>query len=243
MATEKTDPQRTLALLWGVAERPNRGPKQGMSVDAIVRAAIKVADRDGFPTLSMRRVAEELGIGTMTLYTYVASKTELFDLMVDMVIGEGEDYGDVGWREWYERFARDSLAGYRAHPWLMNVSLTRGLMGPNQTASLEAMLSKIDGIGLNAGEMMAMVMVVVGYVRGVVQNASEVASLEDASGVSDDQWWDEAAPLHAKYLDPRRFPVLNSVFMSEDWETWVDPFEFGLQRLLDGIEAFVKARS
>jgi AcrR family transcriptional regulator len=243
MATEKTDPQRTMALLWGVAQRPNRGPKQGLSVETIVRAAIKVADRDGFQPLSMRRVAEELGIGTMTLYTYVSSKTELFDLMVDTVIGEGEDYGDVGWREWYERFARDSLAGYRAHPWLMNVSLTRGLMGPNQTRSLEVMLSRIANIGLNAGEMMAMVMVVTGYVRGVVQNAAEVASMEDASGMSDEQWWNEMAPLHAAYLDADRFPVLNSVFMSDDWETWVDPFEFGLQRLLDGIEAFVKART
>jgi AcrR family transcriptional regulator len=243
MATEKSDPARTMALLWGQRDRPNRGPKPGLSVEEIVRAAIKVADAEGMAALSMRRVAEELGVGTMSLYTYVPAKAELFELMVDAAIGEATPPDAEDWRGWLEQFARDGLAGYRRHPWMLRVPWSRGLLGPNQTAALESLLRTISGSGLAEGEWMAAVQLVVGYVRGVAQNALDASQLEQASGMSDEQWWTEVGPLHDKYVDANRFPMLVSLFASEDWETWVDPFEFGLQRVLDGIEAFVKSRS
>ena len=82
------DPRRSLDLLWGDAPRPSRGPKPGLDVATIVAAAIALADADGLDGLSMRRVAERLGVGTMSLYTYVPSKAELLDLMLDTVYGE-----------------------------------------------------------------------------------------------------------------------------------------------------------
>lgn len=247
MATEKrdrADPERSLALLWGAQDRPNRGPKPGLSVDAIVRAAIKVADAEGIAALSMRRVAEALGVGTMSLYTYVPAKAELFDLMLDAVIGDATQLntGPGEWRAWLEQFANDSLAGYRRHPWLLQVPQSRGLMGPNQTAALESLLRTISGIGLSHGEMMGVVQLVAGYVRGVAQNAMDTANVERTSGVTDEQWWTEVGPVHDKFIDSTRFPTLSAVFQSEDGESWVDPFEFGLHRVLDGIAAFVAGR-
>ncbi|HEV2779273.1 MAG TPA: TetR/AcrR family transcriptional regulator [Actinophytocola sp.] len=245
MPTEKSDAERSLALLWGAQDRPNRGPKPALTVDVIVRAAIKIADTEGMAALSMRRVAETLGVGTMSLYTYVPAKAELFELMVDTVLGETPlpEPGPGGWRAWLERFARNGLDGYRRHPWLLEVSLTRGLMGPNQTAALDALLHAISGIGLSKGEMMAVVQLVVGYVRGVAQSTVESARLEQRTGVTDEQWWTEVAPLHDKYIDAGRFPTLTAVFSAEDWDEWIDAFEFGLQRVLDGIESFVDARA
>ncbi|HET9141958.1 TetR/AcrR family transcriptional regulator [Actinophytocola sp.] len=238
--TDRIDPARSMALLWGSRDRPNRGPKPGLNVDLIVRTAIGIADAEGMDALSMRRVAEALGVGTMSLYTYIPAKSDLFELMVDAAIGAPPSPEPDGWRPWLERFARDSLAGYRRHPWLLRVSLTRGLMGPNQTAALEAFLRTLSGIGLSAGEMMAVVQVVAGYVRGVAQSAAEDAQVERSTGVTDEQWWSDLAPLLTRYVEPAAFPTLNQVFACPDW---VDPFEFGLCRLLDGVEALVAARS
>jgi hypothetical protein len=113
-------------------------------------------------------------------------------------------------------------------------------MGPNQTAALETILRTISGIGLTAGEMMAVVAVVTGYVRGVAQGAAQDAQMARSTGITDEQWWTDVFPLHDRYIDPARFPILNEVFRAQDW---IDPFEFGLRRLLDGIEALVAARS
>ncbi|MGH3621146.1 MAG: TetR/AcrR family transcriptional regulator, partial [Sciscionella sp.] len=72
-----SDPKRSMELLWSIGEAPSRGPKQRLSLAEVVRAAIELADVDGLGALSMRRVAERLGIGTMSLYTYVPAKAEL----------------------------------------------------------------------------------------------------------------------------------------------------------------------
>ncbi|HEY1176756.1 MAG TPA: TetR/AcrR family transcriptional regulator, partial [Phytomonospora sp.] len=72
--------------MWGVRERSSRGPKQGLTIEAIVRTAIALADAEGLAALSMRKVAERLGVGTMSLYTYVPGKPELLDLMLDAAI-------------------------------------------------------------------------------------------------------------------------------------------------------------
>src|SRR6266699_809038 len=82
------DPVRSLALLWRTRERPSRKGKPDLSVDRIVQAAIELADADGLAALSMRRIAERLGVGTMSLYTHVPGKAELIDLMFDTAYGE-----------------------------------------------------------------------------------------------------------------------------------------------------------
>src|SRR5689334_25423292 len=77
-----------MQLLWGTREPPTRGPKPGLELGGIVAAAIKLADAQGLGELSMRKVAQELGVGTMSLYRYVPGKAELLDLMLDAVYGE-----------------------------------------------------------------------------------------------------------------------------------------------------------
>src|SRR5690606_20875133 len=110
----KGDPARSLALLWRTSERVSRKGKPDLSVDRIVRAAIEVADTEGLQARSMRRVAERLGVGTMSLYTYVPGNPELLDVMLDTVYGETARPEDVpgGWRARLELIARENWALY-----------------------------------------------------------------------------------------------------------------------------------
>src|SRR5665213_2276477 len=118
MATEFTgggDPRRSIALLWGLAGTGRRGPKPRHSVEDVVEAAIALADAEGLAALSMRRVAGMLGLSPMSLYTYVPSKAELVDLMLDRIAGEAQtpDAPVEGWRARLEQIARQ---GWRASP-------------------------------------------------------------------------------------------------------------------------------
>src|SRR5262245_64029270 len=130
--TGKGNPQQSIDLLWGTARPPSRGPKPGLTTQQIVAAAIAVADAEGLAALSMRRVAEHLGVGAMSLYTYVPGKAELIDLMVDAVYGELPGSADVdgGWRERLEGVARANWALYRRHPWMLQVASVRPALGP-----------------------------------------------------------------------------------------------------------------
>ncbi|HEX6360236.1 TetR/AcrR family transcriptional regulator [Actinophytocola sp.] len=228
----------TMALLWGTKPAPTRGRKPGMTVEEIVTAAVRIADADGLDALSMRRVADELGVGTMSLYRYLPGKTELYELMLDTVLGEGGPprTDPAGWRASLATFARQSLAGYRRHPWLLEASLSRGLMGPNQTAAIDALLRILSGTGLTNGQRMAVVGLVTSYVQGRARQLAETVRAEQRSGMSDGQFWREFAPLLEPHLDA--FPALATVWRDDEL-SWEDEFEFGLDRVLDGIEAYV----
>jgi AcrR family transcriptional regulator len=228
----------TMALLWGTKPAPTRGRKPGMTVERIVAAAVAIADADGLDALSMRRVADALGVGTMSLYRYLPGKAELYELMLDTVMGEGglPRQDPDGWRPSLAAFARDSLAGYRRHSWLLEASLSRGVMGPNQTAVLDRLLTILDGTGLTNGQRMAVVGLVVSYVHGRARQLADTGRAEQRSGMSDGQFWHQFTPLLEPHLD--RFPGLATVWRDEEL-TWEDEFEFGLERVLDGIEAFI----
>jgi AcrR family transcriptional regulator len=233
---------RSMELLWGTKPVPTRGRKPGMTVESIVAAAIEVADAEGLDGLSMRRVADALGVGTMSLYRYVQSKAELHDLMLDAVVGRDLPFAqEGGWRAGLAGYARASLDGYVRHPWLLRASLTRGVMGPNQTAALDAVLAMLDPTGLTGGERMAVILLVTSYVRGVAQQQVDATVAHRRSGVSDEQFWNDFAPLLDEHLTEERYPALTKLWRDEELD-WVDAFEFGLARVLDGVERLVESR-
>ncbi|MGH2353366.1 MAG: TetR/AcrR family transcriptional regulator [Chloroflexota bacterium] len=250
------DPARSMALLWSARKRPTRGPKPGLSVGQIVRAAIELADAEGLAALSMRRVADRLGVGAMSLYTYVPGKAELLDVMLDTVFGESVRADSLagGWRAKLERRAREDWALYQRHPWVLQVSGARAVLGPNETMVFESTLHAVSGLGLTGREMVAVVGLMAGYVRGAAQGALEAALAAQRTGVTDDQWWAAREPLLEQYLDPDRYPTVTQVHLSGGFDqpaggadynlqNALDDFEFGLQRVLDGVEAFIQRRS
>jgi AcrR family transcriptional regulator len=243
------DLRRSIALLWGLTGAGRRGPKPSRSVDEVVLAAIGVADTEGLQAVSMRRVAEALGLSPMSLYTYVPSKAELLDLMLDHVAAEIEDPGPAleGWRAKLEHQARQRWAMAQRHPWIMQVATHRPPLGPNVLATAEATLRAIDGVGLDDQEIQLVSALTANYVRGAVRAALEAREVEQQSGITDEQWWARNAELLEGLIVPARYPNTARVIESNKTaqELGLDPqgsFEFGLQRVLDGIEVFISSR-
>ncbi|MER6157397.1 TetR/AcrR family transcriptional regulator [Streptomyces sp. NPDC001868] len=235
---------RTLHLLWDTGPRPSRGPKPGLTLDRVVEAAVRVADAEGLHALSMRRVATELGTGTMSLYRYIPGKAELLDLMLDHVQRPSEnpaDLGDGGWRSALEAMGRATLALYRRHPWLLQVNQSRPVLGPSALDGMEKVLSRIKSMGLTDPELISVIIAVDGYVVGAVRTQLYQQEAEHLSGLTDAEFWQVQAPVLTELMSSGRYPLLAG--LSDDaFGTDFDHFEFGLQRLLDGLEVFVARR-
>jgi AcrR family transcriptional regulator len=243
------DPQRTIDLLWGV-HRPRRGPKPSLSGDQVVSTAIQLADRDGLGGLSMRRLAEELGITAMSLYGYVPSKAELLDVMADRAYAEIPARGRPAapWQATLTALAERHWALLLSHPWLLQIAASRPLPGPSLTAFYDAELAAVDGLGLTDVDLDLIVSLLDDYVRGAARGAVEAAEAQARTGVSDQQWWQAYGPLLAEVLDPARYPTAVRVGAAAGAEYGAahDParsFRFGLRRIIDGVEAFIAAAS
>ncbi len=243
------DPVRTLGLLWREApEGSGRGPGRGLTVDAVVDAATALADAEGLDGLTMRRVAADLGVAPMTLYTYVPGKAELLDLMLDAAYLRMPRADSTG-RPWRARLA--AVAGenrelYAAHPWAAGVSTVRPPLGPGLLAKYEHELAPLEGLGLTDLEMDAALTFVLGFVQNWAREAAE-ARAQRAGRPTDEQWWTVAGPALARRLDPAGYPLAARVGTAagETQGAAYDParaFEFGLARVLDGLSVLVEAR-
>lgn len=243
------DPARSLALLWRTQEPASRRRgKPELSVDRIVVAATEIADAEGLAALSMRRVAEALGVGTMSLYTYVPGKGELIDLMVDAAYAD-LDSGDRsgGWRERLRRIANANRDLYIRHPWMLQTITTR-LLGPNLIAKYDHELSAIDGLGLSEVEMDSTVNLVNGYVESTTRQTLGAEQVARESGMDDEQWWRTYNPLLAALIDDSQYPIASRVgsAVGAAHQAVYDPdheFSFGLERVLDGVQVLVDTRS
>ncbi len=247
-----------MALLWGRDEPPKRGPKPGMSVAEIVVAAIDLADAEGLDAVSMRKVADRLGKSAMALYSYVPGKAELLDVMLDTVLGELTIAHslDGGWRAAVMASARDGWALYQRHPWVLQVSGARAVLGPHELDAYEAQLRLFTGLGLSGVEMARIVGVIDSFVRGAAKAVSDARTAKQATGLSDEDWWNARAPLLAEIADAAwaaRYPTITQLDAEHAFDQSdrpddttpytvrdaLDIFEFGLERLLDGIDAFI----
>jgi AcrR family transcriptional regulator len=235
---------RTLQLLWDTGRRPSRGPKPTLTLDRIVEAAVQVADADGLEAVSMRRVATELGTGTMSLYRYVPGKGELLDLMLDRVQKPSENPADLGggdWRSALEAMGRATLGLYRRHPWLLQVNQSRPILGPSALDGMEKVLTLIKPMGLSDPELVSAIIMIDGYVVGAARTQLYQQEVERRTGLTDAEFWQAQVPMLEKIMATGRYPVLAA--LSEDaFGSEFDHFEFGLQRILDGLEVIVSRR-
>lgn len=252
MASERkasADPARSLAILWRTREPTSRSVGPGLSVDRIVRAAIDIADAEGLDALTMRRVGEALGVGTMSVYTYVPGKAELAAVMIDTAYGEMPRPSVEGdWRTRLERIARDNLALYQRHPWMLRAETTRPVLGPHLLAKYDYELGAVADIGLTDVEMDAVLTLLLGHVKSAARAASEVVDLERETGMTDGQWWQSHAPWLETFVTPGDYPTASRVgtAVGRQHAAPYGPeyaFEFGLQRVLDGISVVVAERA
>jgi AcrR family transcriptional regulator len=245
------DPARSLRLLWRdqQSQARRRGPRPGLTIDDVVDAAVELADAEGSQAVTMRRLASSLDVAPMALYRYVPSKAELLDLMLDRVYQDmpRAAAAEGGWRSRLKAVAEENRALYRAHPWAAEIATTRPPLGPGQLAKYEHELGALDGAGLDDVSADAALALVVGFVRANAREAAESDFARSESRISDAEWWEQAAPVLAELVDPDAFPLASRVGSAagEAQGTAHDPdraYEFGLERILDGIARLMDGR-
>ncbi|TDD19839.1 TetR/AcrR family transcriptional regulator [Nonomuraea diastatica] len=231
------DPDHGVELLWRAG---GREPRQGLSLPRVVRAAVELADDEGLAGLSMRKVADRLGFTTMSLYRHVPGRGQLVDLMLDEVLGEHPRAPETGgWRARLEAVARHAWELRKRHPWLAEVRGSRHVPGPNAVAHYDYMLSTLAGTALRPSEVIAVVGMVGRFVDAEALVLVETRREERRSGVSEEEWWGSRDSLFER-LD--RYPMLSHLWTAGGWDQPEDSFDFGLRRLLDGIEVLVRQR-
>jgi AcrR family transcriptional regulator len=235
-ATAESEP----SLIWLREEPSSRNP--GHSRARIAQAAMEIADTEGFEAVSMRRVAQQLGAGTMTLYHYVANKDELVTLMLDAVMGEvlipDEDL-PAQWRPAIKRIAIATRESLRKHRWMLDL-LDEPRPGPNKLRHFEQSLQAMAGAGLDPKAKLEAIVLIDEYVFGfAIREAQE----PDQNGPG---WPPAVREFFDREIASGEFPNVREL-LGDDFEAGVavirelfreeGRFERGLERLLDGIEA------
>lgn len=222
---------RALELLWHEPGEPGRS--SGLNRERIVRAAVELADAEGLVALSMGRLAERLGCGTMSLYRHVANKDELVIFMSAVAVGRPPTVDPANWTEALTDWADGLWDVYHRHPWVLQAVSAGPPADPGQMAWLDAGLAALAGTGLAEREKLTAVMAVLHFVRGA-------AAVDIEAGRTD---WPNYSSLLRRLLDPDRFPALAAA-LEEGVFNGTDPhgdFRSGLSQLLDGIGARINA--
>ncbi|MFD7641406.1 TetR/AcrR family transcriptional regulator [Kitasatospora sp. NPDC059795] len=222
-------------LLWGPPARPTRGPKPALTLESIARAGVEIADAEGLAAVSMQRVAGLLAYTKMSLYRYVPGKAELIALMVEHTVGEPPPPSASPWRDQLTDWAHRMAALFAAHPWVLD-ALSGGprLTGPRELAWLERVVAALDGHGLSGAERMDAAVLLVGHVRTIA--AQQRQSRE---GSPEAEMLRALGGLVASHAE--RYPALAAA-MAEPGEGRDNAFDFGVERILDGLAALIDRR-
>jgi AcrR family transcriptional regulator len=231
-----------IAHAWGVGAASSRGPKRGLTLDRIVDAGIRFAGTEGLGALSMSRVASALGVGTMSLYRYVAAKDDLLLLMVDAALGKppADIAGAPDWRTGLSRWAIGIRAAYRTHPWSLRVPISGPPMGPHNVAWLEAALRALEGTALPEDQKLSVVLLLSGFVRNEVTLTTDIAVASRGRPLMPPY-----GAMISRLADARDFPALHRAVASgalDDDDDLDKEFDFGLACILDGVETLIKRR-
>lgn len=253
-----THPQlpRSVAQLWGrESATVRRGPKPSLTIRDIARAAVAIADERGWEAVSMKAIADSLGLSTMSLYRYVDGKDDVVDLLVDEAYGLPDpDLTASGtWRERISAWARAAATTLRTRPWITEIPMSRPPMGPNTVSWTEAGVQAFDDVELSGQQKLNALLLVDGFVRQHVRQSTQMGLLgrgvdrvaADDPGQSGDSSSHDSGAYEATMLqliDAARFPALTAAIseMSADDDFFTEQFEFGLAVLLDGLEAMIE---
>jgi AcrR family transcriptional regulator len=253
-----------LDLLWGRRERGKRGPRPGLSPDAIVDAAVRIADAEGLEAVSMARVAAELGFTTMSLYRYVASKDELLQLMFDAsALGaerlaiEGDD-----WRSRLRAWAMIQREVLDRHPWITQMPMAAPPAAPNSLHFVERGLQTMDGTGLADSDKLRIIGLLSSYTlsearavadamraaqaaaaeaeRAAEQGGADPATADGTGGAAGPP--DSYEALLRELVDEPTYPRLYRLAWAPGPDispSEREEFLFGVDLILDGVQALI----
>jgi AcrR family transcriptional regulator len=212
---------------------PGPAPRVPLSRRRILDAAVALADRDGVRSLSMRKLAHELGVEAMSLYHHVANKDDLLDGMVDLVFGEIElPTGEADWKAAMRRRAVSARAALRRHPWAIGLMESRSTPGPATLRHHDAVLGSLRTAGFSVELAAHAYAVLDSYIYGFAlqevglpfQTPEELAAVADTI---------------LGQLPAEEFPYFTEIAVEHALQPGYDfgnEFEFGLDLILDGLD-------
>jgi len=235
------DLPRGVALAWGIAADPQRGPKREMSVERIVEAAVEIADREGLAAVSMAAVAARMGFTPMSLYRYVSAKDDLVLLMQEEATGlPPEAIGEHDtWRDRLEALYGELVEGYLRHPWVLDVPISGSPTTPNSAAWMDAGLRSLADTTLSHDERLAVVLVITGHAYWTGRVLAGYARVQRASGEDDADVARREDALYRELITADGYPHLRAAIDAGVFLDDSNPFAFGVARTLDGIAAYL----
>jgi AcrR family transcriptional regulator len=235
---KRPDPAQSL---WARPERAARGPVPEHSRAEIAAAGVMLADADGIGAVTMRSAAAAIGTAPASLYRYLASREELVQLMADQVYGElsfsepgtGHPVPDL------LELARQALAVYRRHPWLLDVPATGNLPGPNAVAFIERSLAALAGTDLTGPARLE----TVGLFSGVVRLFAQTEIGQQRAGQETAQWQESLAQYLVKITAEGQHPHLAAALTEQpargepaaDLVGDEQTFDRAMTRILNGL--------
>jgi AcrR family transcriptional regulator len=236
-----------LALAWGVAASPNRGPRRELSIERIVDAAIDLADADGLEGVSMAKVAARLGYTTMSLYRYVTSKDDLLLLMQEQVLDVEAPpaHEPPDWRAELREWVLFTKTVLGAHSWYLDIPVQGAPLTPNNLRIVESGLRALRDTPLDQEEKMSVILLASNYGKSAAQLERDLARAVEAAGGNDEVLGGAFEAVLRDLVDAERFPYLRPLVETGAYvgEGQIDDGAFGLERVLDGIQTYIDARA
>ncbi|MFF0390990.1 TetR/AcrR family transcriptional regulator [Kitasatospora sp. NPDC004615] len=218
-------------LIWLRPEHSGRGPRPAHSRTSIARAAVDLADREGLDAVTMRRIAAELGAGTMSLYNYVPKKEHLFDLMVDVLAGEYDlpEHPTGDWRTDLTLLAHQLRTVLTRHTWATTLIAHRPGLGPNGLRVTEYHLAALAGTPLDGTAKMEAFSQLTGYV-------CQFTDWQHRSTAAGHRWLTDLVRYLQTATATGQYPHLAATLAENAAPPDTDTtFERGLQRLLTAL--------
>jgi AcrR family transcriptional regulator len=231
-------------IIWMRPEATGRGRSPAYSRAQIATAAIGIADTEGIDAVSMRRVAADIGAGTMSLYRYVHSKEELHALMADQAVDPSDMPTHIGWEHALWQLAHESRNLVLRHPWFPALARAISFPGPRMALGLERMMSYLDGLELDVDEMLEILVMVQNHAFGFAQGEVAEAQALIRSGLTREQWQQRQGPYVQHLMESGDFPYLSRIIVEAE-TPHLGPdavFDRSLTRLLSGIGATIATR-
>jgi AcrR family transcriptional regulator len=228
--------------------RPRREPRSALTRDRIVAEALRLLDAEGADALSMRKLAAALGVGTTSLYWHVANRDELIELVVNEVNGELDvpEAGEVkDWQEATRRFAHSVRAGILRHRWVVAelAHVVATVPGPNLRQATERMLAVFETAGFPLQEAERALNTVSAYVAGIALSEAALHELLARHGQTPQDWLDELTRASDDVTaEHERLHTITTGYAGLDPQQAMDEdFQYGLERVLDGLQARLDA--
>jgi AcrR family transcriptional regulator len=239
-----------LDLLWGRRGKGRTGPRAELSIDAIVQAAVALADAEGLEAVSMARVARVLGFTPMSLYRHIAGKDELLQLMWNASAQGAEQLVLVGedWRDRLLHWAMVQREMLDRHPWITQMPMAAPPMAPNSLHFVERGLEALDDTPLSGEEKLRVIGLISSYTLSEARMAHDAAQAATTAARAGTGPPPSFEALLRELVDEPTFPRLHRIAAAHQIgpapQGFEEPAEFrwGLQRILDGIQALIQER-